>query len=188
MAARNDPPAVDPSGPVTAFLAVAELLRSPRLARLYAHVLRNGPVEVDAIKRELDLPHSTAYKYLGRLEELGVLTRHDEARPTTVTATPVRVGLDVDGETVSVTPVLIDAIGRQLEDDDVRLYVDRHGVPALAAALHYARRVEDGELTQRTAANRLDVHPVEGLTALSALRDVLEEFAGAETAPTETEE
>ena len=33
----------------------------------------------------------------------------------------------------------------------------------------------DGDLTQRTAASRLGVHPAEGRTVIAALRDVVED-------------
>lgn len=180
MSAQNDrttPVPVDPEDAVTDFLAVAELLNEPRLARLYTFVLRNGPVGVEEIKDDLDFAHSTAYKYVDRLEELGVLVRHDEERPTTVTVDPVRVLLATDHGTVAATPVLLAAVARQLDDDDVRVFVERQGVPKLAAALHYAIRIANGELTQRTAANKLDVHPVEGTTVFTALQDVVEAAA-----------
>jgi len=35
----------------------------------------------------------------------------------------------------------------------------------------------DGDLTQRAAASRLGVHPVEGKTVMAALRDVVEDAA-----------
>ncbi|WP_425433107.1 DUF7437 domain-containing protein, partial [Haloquadratum walsbyi] len=53
--------------------------------------------------------------------------------------------------------------------------VDRQGIPKLVAALHYTLRIMDGDFTQRTAANKLGVHPVEGMTVFTALQDVIEE-------------
>lgn len=178
MAAQNDqivPGPVDPEDSVTDFLTVAELLNEPQLARLYTFVLREGPTDVETIKTALDLPHSTAYNYVERLEELGVLSRHDQQRPTTVTVDEIRVQLDTDHGPVAVTPVLVDAVGRQLENEDVRVFLERNGIPKLAAALHYTLRVENGELTQRTAANKLNVHPVEGMTVFTALQDIVDE-------------
>ena len=35
----------------------------------------------------------------------------------------------------------------------------------------------NGELTQRTGASKLGVHPVEGMTVFTALQDVVEEAA-----------
>ena len=178
MAATNErivPGPVDPEDTVNDFLSIAELVSEPDLARLYTYILQHGPAEVQAIKTDLDLPHSTAYKYLDRLEEMDVLTRHDDQRPTTVTVDPIHVQLETDHGPVAVTPVLVDAIGRQVDTEDIRIFVERQGVPKLAAALHYSHRVNAGELTQRTAANKLDVHPVEAMTVITALQDVIED-------------
>lgn len=156
-------------------LSYAALLQSPRLAGLYVYVLREGTVTIDAVKTDLDFPHSTAYKYIGELEEMGVVTRHDETSPTTVTAEPIRLAVGTAHGEVVATPALVDAIARQRTNEDIRVFVERQGVPKLAAAMHYAERVSRGELTQRTAARELDVHPTEGMTVLTALRDVLED-------------
>jgi hypothetical protein len=178
MAAKNGrivPGPVDPEGPVNDFLSVAELLTEPDLARLYTYILRHKPVEIDAIKADLGLPHSTTYKYVGRLEEMGILTRHEEERPTTVAVDAIHVELETEHGTVAVTPVLVDAIGRQVATEDIQLFVERQGIPKFAAALHYTHRVNAGQLTQRTAANKLDVHAVEGMTVITALQDVIED-------------
>ena len=178
----NDRPLskADPEETVNDLLTYAELLNSPKLARLYTYVLRHGPVTIEAVKDDLDLPHSTTYKYVGELEEMGILTRHEEESPTTITVEPIRLKLDTDHGEVVATPVLVDAIGRQLDTEDIRVFVDRQGIGKLAAALHYTLRVMDGELTQRTAANKLGVHPVEGVTVITALQDVVEEAADFE--------
>lgn len=178
MATKNGcvvPGPVDPEDTVNNFLSVAELVTEPDLARLYTYILQHGPVEIEAIKDDLDLPHSTTYKYVGRLEEMDVLTRHDEERPTTVTVDAIHVQLETEHGPVAVTPVLVEAIGQQVENEDIRVFVERQGIPKLAAALHYTHRVNADELTQRTAANKLDVHPVEGMTVITALQDVIED-------------
>lgn len=165
----------DPEATFSELLTYAELLNTPRLARLYSYVLTVGPVTVETIKTELEMAHSTAYKYVGQLEEMGLLVRDETDHPTTVTAEPVQLTLQTDSGEFAASPVLIDAIGRQLDTDDIRVFVDRQGVPKLAAALHYAVRIRNGELTQRTAATKLDVHPVEAMTVFAALDDVLDE-------------
>lgn len=165
-----------PEASFDALLTYTELLNAPRLAQLYSFLLREGPVDVETVTRELDLPHSTAYKYVGTLEELGVLTRHDTT-PTTLTVAPIHLEFETEQGPVQAPPALVDAIGRQRENEDIRVFVDRQGVAKLAAALHYTTRIEAGDLTERTAANKLGVHPVEGLTVFSALRDVLEDAA-----------
>jgi hypothetical protein len=165
----------DPEETIGDLLTYAELLNTPQLARLYIHVLRNGPVAIEAIKEDLDVPHSTAYKYVGEFEEMGILARHEDETPTRISVEPLQLSLDTDHGEVVATPVLVDAIGRQNHDEDIRVFVERQGIPKLAAALHYTLRVMNGEMTQRTATNKLDVHPVEGTTVITALQDVVEE-------------
>ncbi|WP_248908157.1 DUF7437 domain-containing protein [Halocatena marina] len=156
-------------------LTYAELLNTPRLARLYIYILQTSPVEIEIIKRELDMAHSTTYKYIGQLEEMGLLSRNEDATPTTVSVVLIRLQFDTKHGDVLATPTLIDAIGRQLESEDIRVFVERHGIAKLAAALHYTLRIMAGELTQRTAATKLGVHSVEGMTVFTALQDVVED-------------
>jgi len=155
-------------------LTYAELLNTPKLARLYIYVLRNGPVPIEDLKNDLGLPHSTAYKYVGVLEEMGVLTRYEDSTPATIEVEPIRLRMATDYGVVVITPVLVDAVARQLDTEDIRVFLDRQGIPKLAAAVYWILRVRNGDLTKRTAANKLDVHLVEGMTVLSALEDVIE--------------
>jgi hypothetical protein len=165
----------DPEETLGDLLTYAELLNTPQLARLYIYVLRNGPIAIEAVKENLDIPHSTAYKYVGELEEMGILARHQDETPTRISVKPIHLTLDTNHGDAVATPVLVDAIGRQLENEDIRVFVERQGIPKLAAALHYTLRVMNGEMTQRTAANKLDVHPVEGTTIITALQEVVDE-------------
>jgi len=168
-------PQTDPEGIFNDFLTYAALLNAPQLAQLYIFILRDGPVEIETIKLDLDMPHSTTYKYLGRLEEMGLLTRHTDPAPTTVTVDPIHLLLDTEQGVIAATPVLIDAIGRQLDSEDIRVFADRQGIAKLAAALHYTLRIMDEDFTQRTAASKLGVHPVEAMSVFTALQDVIEE-------------
>ena len=167
----------DPEKTFNDFLTYVELLNTPQLARFYTYILREGPVEIETLKTDLNMPHSTTYKYVGRLEEMGLLTRHEDETPTRVSVDPIYLLLDTEQGEVAASPTLIDAIGRQLDTEDIKLFVDRQGIAKLAAALHYTLRVMDEDFTQRTAANKLGVHPVEGMTVFAALQDVIEEAA-----------
>ena len=171
------PAASNPEETFNDLLTYAELLNTPPLARLYIYILRSGSVEIETIKHDLDMAHSTTYKYIGHLEEMRLLSRNEDAMPTTVTVTPIRLQIDTTHGDVLATPTLIDAIGRQLESEDIRVFVERQGIAKLAAALHYTLRIMAGELTQRTAATKLGVHPVEGMTVFTALQDVIEDAA-----------
>lgn len=163
-----------PEGAFADLLAYSELVTTPRLAEMYSFVLREGPVTVATIKDELEMPHSTAYKYVQQLESWGVLERTDET-PATVAVEPVVLELDTDAGTVVAGPVLVEAIARQTDDEEIELFVDRHGVPKLAAALAYTERIVEGDLTQGRAADELGVHRVEGSTVFAALNDVIQE-------------
>lgn len=167
----------NPEATVNDLLTYTELLNTPQLAQLYVFILRTGPTTIDTIKAELEIPHSTTYKYVGQLEEMDILTRYDDESPTTVHVEPVHLELDSDHGKITVTPTLVDAIGRQISTEDIRIFVDRQGIAKLAAALYYTHRIINGELTQRTATNKLSVHPVEGITVFTALEDVIEEAA-----------
>jgi hypothetical protein len=61
-----------------------------------------------------EIAHSTTYKYkyeyIGQFEAMGLRSRNDEIAPTTVTATPIRLQLDIEHGDVLATPTL----GRQL--------------------------------------------------------------------------
>ncbi|RRJ28718.1 DUF7437 domain-containing protein [Halocatena pleomorpha] len=165
--------ATNPEGSVADLLIYAELLNTPKLAQLYIYILQHDTVAIETIKDELDLPHATTYKYIGKLEEMDILTRHKEETPTTVNVTPIQLTLDTPHGEVLVTPALVDAVARQLDTEDIRVFVERQGIAKLAAALHYTRRVRDGDLTQRTAAEKLGVHAIEGITVITALQDVV---------------
>ena len=158
-------------------LTYAELLNTPQLARLYIYILQNGPVAIETIKTDLEMAHSTTYKYIGQLEEMGVLSRHDDETPAMVTVEPIKLRIEAEHGDVTATPTLIDAIGRQHDTKDIRAFVERQGIAKLAAALHYTLRVINGELTQRTGASKLGVRPVEGMTVFTALQDVVKEAA-----------
>lgn len=164
----------NPEVAVGNLLTCAKLLNTPKLSRFYVYVLWNSPVAIETVKDDLDLPHSTAYKYVGELKEMDVLTRHEETRPTMIEVEPIQLKMKTDDGDMVVTPVLVDAVARQFDTKDIRVFVGQQGIPKLAAALHYTLRVMNGDLTQRTAATKLNVHPVEGMTVITALQDVVE--------------
>ncbi|MGB9966436.1 DUF7437 domain-containing protein [Halobacterium hubeiense] len=165
-----------PERAVNGLLSVAQLLEEPRLARLYTFVLRNDEVTVDDITDELDIPRTTAYSDTGTLVDLGVLTRDDNQKTHTYTATPITLTATLDGNEYTVTPTLIAAFGRAPQDQDLDLLLDRYGLGKLAAALTYAVPYADGEMSERVAARELDLQYAFGIAVLQALRDVVLEM------------
>jgi hypothetical protein len=165
----------DPARAVDGLVSVARLLDEPRLARVYTHTLRAGPVTVDDLVAELDLPRTTAYADTGTLVDLGLLDRDDSQKTHRFTAEPIHLTATLDGDTDTVTPTLVAAVGQTATDDDLELLVERHGLGTLAAALTYAVPYAEGRLSERVAARELDVQMAFGIAALQALRSLLAE-------------
>jgi hypothetical protein len=162
-----------PERAINGLLSIAQLLEEPRLARLYTFVLREGEVTIDDIVDELEMPRTTAYSDTGTLVDLGVLTRDDQQKTHTYSAVPIILSADLDGNEYTITPTLVDAFGRSPRDQDLDLLIETHGLGKLAAALTYAIPYADGEMSERVAANELDLQPAFAIAVLQALREVI---------------
>lgn len=169
MSIAND----DPERAIDGIISVAHLLEEPRLARLYTYILRNGEVTIDEITDNIEIPRTTAYSDTGSLVDLGVLTRDETQKTHTYTAIPLTLTADLDGDEYTITPTLIEAIGRAPHDQDLTLLIEKHGIDKLAAALSYAIPYVEGGMTERLAVRELDLHPAFGIAVLHALREVV---------------
>ncbi|ELY79738.1 transcriptional regulator, TrmB [Natrinema pallidum DSM 3751] len=154
-------------------MSVAQLLEEPRLARLYTYILREGEVTIDEIVADIDTPRTTAYADTGTLVDLGVLTRDETQKTHTYTAIPITLTANLDGDTYTITPTLVEAIGRSPQDQDLDLLIEKHGMGKLAAALTYAIPYVEGGMTERLAARELNLQPAFGIAVLQALREVI---------------
>ena len=163
----------DPERAINGLMSVAQLLEEPRLARLYTFVLREGDVTIDDIVDKLEMPRTTAYSDTGTLVELGVLTRDEEQKTHTYSAIPVTLTANLDGDEYTVTPTLVEAFGRSPQDQDLDLLIEKHGLGKLAAALTYAIPYAEGEMSERIAAQELDLQYAFAIAVLHALRDVV---------------
>ena len=163
----------DPERAINGFIAVAQLLEEPRLARLYTYILREGEVTIDEIVADINTPRTTAYADTGTLVDLGVLTRDETQKTHTYTAIPITLTANLDGDTYTITPTLVEAIGRSPQDQDLDLLIEKHGVGKLAAALTYAIPYVEGGMTERIAARELNLQPAFGIAVLQALREVI---------------
>ena len=162
-----------PERAVNGLLSVAQLLEEPRLARLYTFVLREGGVTIDGVVDALEMPRTTAYSDTGTLVELGVLTRDEEQKTHVYSAVPIALTADLDGDEYTVTPTLVEAIGRAPHDRDLDLLLEKHGLGKLAAALTYAIPYAEGEMSERVAARELDLQSAFAIAVLQALREVV---------------
>lgn len=166
------------------FLSVADLLEEPDLARLYAYLAHEPEASVQDVMTDLDLPQGTAYNYVNRLVDASVLeVTHDE-QPRRYTAREIDLTVTAaDGErTYTITPALIDAVGRRTTDDDIDTYIDRHGIDGLATALTYAIARERGETTHRLMAADLEISPLAAEIILQALGPVVHDHTDIEAA------
>ena len=165
--------------PIQQLQTVVDLLETPAFARMYAHVLQAGPVTVAAIVDELDIPQGTAYDYVQTLEAAGLLEQTRDQRPSEYDAEALSLTLSTDGETQTITPALIAAVARRDENEDIDVYIERHGLDGLAIALEYAAEYVDGTVNHRIAARELDLSPLEAEIIFQALEPIAKEYADA---------
>ncbi|MDL0142603.1 DUF7437 domain-containing protein [Halobacterium salinarum] len=172
------------------FLSVADLLEEPQLAQLYAYLAREGEATVQDVMDDLDLAQGTAYSYVNRLVDAGVVDVTDAEQPRRYAARKIdlTVTTAAGDHEYTITPALIDAVGRRETDADIDTYIDRHGVAALATALTYAVTRERGEVTHRLMAEDLDISPLAAEMILQALRPVVHEHYDIEESGTGLDE
>lgn len=165
--------------PIQQLQTVVNLLETPALAQIYAHILQHGPATVSEIVDELGIPQGTAYDYVQNLETAALVEKTREQRPYEYDAESIALTLSTDGETQTITPALIAAVARRDENEDIDVYIERHGFDGLAVALEYATEYVDGTVNHRIAARELDLSPLEAEIILQALEPVATEYADA---------
>ena len=166
------------------FLSVADLLEEPQLAQLYAYLARDGEATVQDVMEDLEFAQGTAYSYVNRLVEAGVVevTQADQPRQYAARKIDLTVTTAADDREYTITPALVDAVARRETNADIDTYIDRHGVAGLATALTYAVARERGEVTHRLMAADLDISPLAAELILQALRPVVHEHYEIEAA------
>lgn len=152
------------------FLIAAELLKQPRLARIYVYICYSGPTTIDTIIDALELKRATTYEDIEELERLGAIDRDDSTRPHEISASPFAY---VDPDGISITPTVLHAIALREVDDDVEYIYTRYGPGTVAAAVRFAAEHYAGQLTKRMVASELDIKPVEGMSLVDALERVI---------------
>jgi len=159
------------------FLSVADLLEEPQLAQLYTYLAHEDEATVQDVIEDLGLAQGTAYSYVNRLVDTGVVevTQTEQPRQYAANEIDLTVTASKDRQ-YTITPALIDAVGRRETNDDIDTYIDRHGVAGLATALTYAVARERGEMTHRLMAQDLDISPLAAEIILQALGPVVDEY------------
>lgn len=156
------------------FFVFQKLLGTPELARFYTDLLINSPTTVTAARDRQGFSKSTAYKYANTLAELGVATELDayEDGSALWRAEPVS-GNWTDGTTLEIGPVIVAVYGATSVDDDLELFVDRHGKAALAPAVMATIDYMTGKTTRRGVADDLSVPAVEAIAVTQAIERII---------------
>ncbi|QAU12193.1 hypothetical protein EKH57_05330 [Halorubrum sp. BOL3-1] len=156
------------------FFVIQELLGTPELARFYTDIMINALTTITAARERQNFSKSTAYKYANMLEELGVAEELDEYQDGSALwrADPVS-GDWTDEITLEFGPAIIAVYGATSVDDDLELYVDRHGKAALAPALMGTITYLQGETTRRGVADDLNIPAVEAIAVTQAIERIL---------------
>jgi hypothetical protein len=150
-------------------------LGTPELARFYTDLLINSPTTVIAARDRQEFSKSTAYKYANTLAELGVAEELDEYKDGSALwrADPVS-GNWTDETTLEFGPVIIVAVyGATSVDDDLELFVDRHGKAALAPAVTATIRHLTGDTTRRGVADDLGIPAVEAIAVTQVIERII---------------
>lgn len=109
---------------------VADLLEEPQLAQLYAYPASEQGATVRDVMEALDLAQGTAYTYVNRLVDAGVVEVTRDEQPRTYAAREVDLTVTAGEREYTITPALVDAVGRRETDDNIHTYIDHHGLPA----------------------------------------------------------
>lgn len=156
------------------FFVIQELLGTPELARFYTDLLINSPTTVTAARDRQGFSKSTAYKYANTLAELGIAAELDtyEDGSSLWRADPVG-GNWTDETTLELGPAIIAVYGATSVDDDLELFIDRHGKAALAPAVTATIMYLTGGTTRRGVADDLGVPVVEAIAVTQVIERII---------------
>lgn len=156
------------------FFVIQELLGTPDLARFYTDLLVNSPTTVTEVRERQGFSKSTAYKYANTLAEMGVAEELDEYEDGSSLwrADPVSGGW-TDEMTLEFGPAIIAVYGVTSVDDDLELFVDRHGKAALAPAVMATITYLQGGTTRRGVADDLGIPAVEAIAVTQVIERIL---------------
>jgi hypothetical protein len=160
----------DPIDDVDGMLAATTLLQHPRLARSYVYIAYYGPVTIQDLIDDLDVPRATAYDDVETLESMELVARDSSSRPHELTAVAFVFS---DERNVIITPTILHAVALSQIDEEVDAFHSRYGVTTLVHAVHAVGEYYAGDLTQRMVATEIDVPPAEGMAIVYALEPAL---------------
>jgi hypothetical protein len=161
------------SHPLDAMLAISDVVTNNRYAQIYARVLTLDSPTVEELSESLDSSTTTVYEDVKHLVESGILKRVTDTQPHRYRARQIDLHVGTDDDAYHITPALFVALARRETNENIQLFLERHGVGGLATALEYARDYVQGRMNARIMAREQDLPVLEAETILQELRDVL---------------
>jgi predicted ArsR family transcriptional regulator len=165
--------AVSQSHPLETMLAVSDVIRNDRLARLYSRVLEHDAPTVEELAEGIESSTTTVYEDINHLVEIGLLEHVTETQPHRYRATRVDMTIQASGASFRITPTLLVALAENESNENINLYIDRHGVSGLAIATEYARAYTQSEMNARIMAREQDIPVLEAETILQELQEII---------------
>ena len=162
------------SHPLDTMLAISNVIQNSRQAKIYAQVVERETPTVSEIAAAVDSSTTTVYEDVEQLVAVGLLERVTETQPHRFQPQSIEIAVQTDSEYL-ITPLLLVARARADSNENIRLYVDRHGISGLATAIEYARSYVQDETNARLMARDLDIPVLEAETILQELREVIQE-------------
>lgn len=111
------------------------------------------------------------------LADRGIDVEIDDQQPAEYDTETISLTTPTDDDSQTITPALIAAVARRETDEDIDIFVDRHGLDGLATALEYATEYVEGTVNHHIAARELDLSPLEAEIILQTLEPVVTEYA-----------
>ena len=81
------------------------------------------------------------------------------------TPNPFSLTLSTDSGTQTITPALITGVARRDTNEDIDIYIERHGLNGLTVVLEYAAEYVNGTVNNRVAARELDLSPLKPISS-----------------------
>lgn len=163
------------SHPLDTMLAVSDVIHENRLAHLYTRAFELNSPTVEELAVGLESSTTTVYEDVKHLVEIGLLERVTETQPHRYRASRVDLTVQADGEMFHITPTLLVALAARESNENINLYLDRHGVSGLATAIEYARAYTQSKMNARIMARELDIPVLEAETILQELQEIIQD-------------
>ena len=165
--------AVSHSHPLDTMLAVSEVIRNDRLAKLYTCVLELDSPTVEELSEGIESSTTTIYEDVKHLVEIDLLEQVTETQPYRYRASQVDMTIQAGGETFQITPTLLVALAERQSNENISLYIDRHGVSGLATAIEYGRAYTQSKMNARIMAREQEIPVLEAETILQELQEII---------------